>query len=298
MQQVTGQLDRSTYLGGSDVAGILGLSPWRTPLDVYLDKVDGPRPIDDAKAKIFRRGARMESYILDLLTEEHGIQIVNRGQRYRDKNHAFIAAEIDAEAATGENIEAKSANQFAAKNWGAEFTDEIPVYYTAQAMHGMMVKPAPATIFPVLIGSDDFRVYRVERDDETIAAIRDKEVEFWDRVQRRDPPPPSTVSDIERMFSRDSGLAVQASDEIVDVFNSLKTLKSKAKLLDSEIEDAERQIKLYLGEAAILKFGAQQLCSWKSQEANRFDITAFRAKHPAIADKFTKTSTSRVLRLK
>lgn len=298
MQQVTSQLDRSTYLGGSDIAGILGLSPWRTPLDVYLDKVEGSRPIDEAKAKIFRRGTRMEPYILDLLTEEHGIQIVNRGQRYRDKTHAFIAAEIDAEAASGENIEAKSANQYAAKNWGTEFTDEIPVYYTAQAMHGMMVRPAPATIFPVLIGSDDFRVYRVERDDETIAAIRDKEVEFWDRVQRRDPPPPSTVSDIERMFSRDSGLAIQASDEIVEVFNSLKTLKSKAKLLDSEIEDAERQIKLYLGEAAILKFGAQQLCSWKSQEANRFDITAFRAKHPAIADKFTKTSTSRVLRLK
>lgn len=298
MQQVTGQLDRSTYLGGSDIAGILGLSPWRTPLDVYLDKVEGKRPDDPAKAQIFRRGARMEPYILDLLTEEHGIQIINRGQRYRDKTHDFIAAEIDAEAATGENIEAKSANQFAVKNWGAEFTDEIPVYYTAQAMHGMMVKPAPATIFPVLIGSDDFRVYRVERDDETIAAIRDKEVEFWDRVQRRDPPAPSTVSDIERMFSRDSGLAIQASDEIVEVFNSLKTLKSKAKLLDSEIEDAERQIKLYLGEAAILKFGAQQLCSWKSQEANRFDITAFRAKHPAIADKFTKTSTSRVLRLK
>ena len=296
--QSVGVIDRSTYLGGSDIAAILGLSPWSTPLDVYLDKVDGPRPIDDAKAKIFRRGARMESYILDLLTEEHGIQIVNRGQRYRDKNHAFIAAEIDAEAASGENIEAKSANQFAAKNWGAEFTDEIPVYYTAQAMHGMMVREAPATIFPVLIGSDDFRVYRVERDDETIAAIRDKEVEFWDRVQRRDPPPPSTVSDIERMFSRDSGLAIQASDEIVEVFNALKSLKSKAKLLDSEIEDAERQIKLFLGEAAVLKFGAQQLCSWKSQEANLFDITAFRAKHPAISDKFTKTSTSRVLRLK
>ena len=299
MQQINaGQIDRSTYLGGSDIAGILGLSPWRTPLDVYLDKVEGKRPDDPAKAKIFRRGSRMEPYILDLLTEEHGIEIVARGQRYRDKAHDFIAAEIDAEAATGENIEVKTANQFAAKSWGAEHTDEIPVYYTAQAMHGMMVREAPATIFPVLIGSDDFRVYRVERDDETIAAIRDKELEFWDRVQRRDPPKPSTVSDIERLFARDSGRIVQADDEILAVFNALKALKAKAKLLDSEIEDAERQIKLYLGEAAILKFGAQQLCSWKSQEASRFDVSAFREKHPAIASKFTKTSTSRVLRLK
>lgn len=293
-----GQLDRSTYLGGSDIAGILGLSPWRTALDVYLDKVEGPRPSDPAKEKIFRRGNRMEPYILDLLIEEHGIEIVNRGQRYRDKTHSFIAAEIDAEAATGENIEAKSANQFAAKNWGTEHTDEIPVYYTAQAMHGMMVREAPATIFPVLIGSDDFRVYRVERDEEAIAAIREKEVEFWDRVQRRDPPAPATVSDIERLFARDSGEAIQASDEIVEVFNALKALKAQAKMLDSDIEDAALKIQLFLGEAAILKFGAQQLCSWKTQTADRFDITAFRTKHPAIAAKFTKTSTSRVLRLK
>jgi len=298
MQQVIGQQDRQTYLGGSDIAAILGISPWRTQLDVYLDKVEGRQPEDPSKAKIFRRGTKMEPYILDLLTEEHGIQIVNRGQRYRDKDHDFIAAEIDAEAASGENIEAKSANQFAAKNWGEQFTDEIPVYYTAQAMHGMMVHPAPATIFPVLIGSDDFRVYRVERDDETIEAIRAKEVEFWDRIQRKDPPPATAVSDIERMFARDMGTSIEASDDILQAFNNLKSLKKNLKVLEADVEEAAEQIKLFMAEHANLKFGAQTLCTWKSQDTNLFDLELFRAKHAAIALKFTKTTTSRVLRLK
>jgi putative phage-type endonuclease len=298
MQQVTGNMDRQKYLGGSDIAAILGISPWRTPLDVYLDKVEGKRPEDPSKAQIFRRGARMEPYILDLLAEEHGIEIVQRGQRYRDKTHDFIAAEIDAEAASGENIEAKSANQFAAKHWGAEWTDDIPVYYTAQGMHGMMVTGAPATIFPVLIGSDDFRVYRVERDEETITAIRAKEVEFWDRIQRRDPPPATAVSDIERLFARDYGTAVEASSELAQVVGTLKRLKKELKMLESDADDAAEQIKLFMAEHATLMFGGKPLCTWKSQTANRFDIEAFRTKHPAIAEKFTKVSTSRVLRLK
>lgn len=298
MQQVIGQADRETYLGGSDIAAILGISPWRTPLDVYLDKVEGRQPEDPSKAKIFRRGARMEPYILDLLTEENGIEIVARGNRYRDTTHQFIAAEIDAEAASGENIEAKSANQFAAKNWGAEWTDEIPVYYTAQAMHGMMVKPAPATIFPVLIGSDDFRVYRVERDDETIEMIRAKEVEFWGRIERRDPPEPTHVSDIMRLFERDHGTSVEASDDIVEAVNLLKGIKKEINLLEADKDEQEERIKLFLAEHSALLFGAQTLCTWKSQDTKRFDLELFRAKHKAIAEKFTKTTTSRVLRIK
>jgi putative phage-type endonuclease len=296
--QSVGEIDRQRYLGGSDVAGILGLSPWRTALDVYLDKVEGKQPDDPSKAKIFRRGSKMEPYILDLLTEEHGIQIVSRGQRYRDQQHEFIAAEIDAEAATGENIEVKTANQFAAKNWGEQFTDEIPVYYTAQAMHGMMVRPAPATIFPVLIGSDDFRVYRVERDDETIEAIRAKEVEFWDRVVRRDPPPATTVSDVIRLFERDSGTGIEADDDILVVFNKLKDIKKRIKVDEADAEEAEKLIKLYLGEHSTLQFGAKKLCTWKSQDTSRFDQTAFAEKHPAIFERFKKTTTSRVFRVK
>lgn len=298
MQQVIGQADRQKYLGGSDIAAILGISPWRTPLDVYLDKVEGKQPEDPSKAKIFRRGARMEPYILDLLTEEHGVEIINRGQRYRDKTHDFIAAEIDAEAASGENIEVKTANQFASKNWGAEHTDEIPVYYTAQAMHGMMVREAPATIFPVLIGSDDFRVYRVERDDETIELIRAKEVEFWSRIEKRDPPPPSQVSDILRLFERDNGTSIEASDEIIEAVNLLKGVKKQIKLLESDKEELEDRIKLFLAEHSALRFGAQTLCTWKAQDTKRFDLELFRTKHPAIAEKFTKTTTSRVLRIK
>lgn len=296
--QPVANLDRRLYLGGADIAGIMGLSPWRTPLDVYLDKTEGQQPVSDEKKKIFKRGARMEPYILDLLAEETGLEIVARNHRYVDQQHSFIAAEIDAEAATGENIEAKSANQFAAKNWGAQGTDEIPVYYSAQGMHGMMVTGAKATIFPVLIGSDDFRVYRLERDDELIDIIREKEVEFWDRIQRREPPEATTAGDLQRLFPNSTDQVIQASDEVVAKYNELKSMIKRHGMLESDIADLQLEIKLFMRDAGTLKFGAVPLCTWRDQDTKRFDLDPFRAKYPKLADKFTKTTRSRVFRIR
>lgn len=300
MNIAVGQLDRQTYLGGSDVAAILGLSPWKTPLDVYLDKVEGAQPITDpAKIKILERGKRLEPYVLDMLCEEKNITVSARNNRYIDSEHAFLAAEIDAETEDGRNVEAKTTADFwNRKVWGEEFTDEIPVYYTAQCMHGMMIKPAPSTLLPVMLGIDDFRVYEVRRDEETIAGIRAKELDFWQRIQDKNPPEATTVGDIERLFAKDHGSVVQASDEIVDAYKALKDLKKRIKLLEDDADDQAKLIKLFMREHQILKFGAQTLLTWKSQETTRLVPDLFRAAHPRIAQKFERTTTSRVLRLK
>ncbi len=298
--QVVGDLPRQSYLGGSDIAGILGVSPWRTPLDVFLDKTQGKQPDDPSKAQIFKRGQRMEPYILDMLAEEHGIEIVRRGQRYRDGEFDFMAAEIDAETSDGRNVEAKSVHLFGAKAWGKEGTDEIPVYYTAQIQHGLMVTQKEETLVPALIGLDDFRVYRVQRDEEIITSIRQAEVEFWDRIQRNDAPPVTNLDDVLRLFPTDdaSALKLADGDPIIQRLEKLKFLKAKLKLMEAEHDDLADAIKLAFGPAGVMKLGAKVLATYKGQTAERFDSAAFKAKHSKIYSKFTKTSTSRVLRLK
>ncbi|WP_028310958.1 YqaJ viral recombinase family protein [Derxia gummosa] len=296
-----GQLDRQKYLGGSDVAAILGISPWRTPLDVFLDKVRGREEITDpAKLKVLRRGTRMEPYILDLLAEEEGIEIVARGERYLDPTHDFIAAEIDAETDDGRNIEIKSSSPFKSREWGEQQTDRIPVYYAAQAMHGLMVTGREQAIFGVLIGSDDFRVYRLDRDEETIAAIREKEVEFWQRVQANDPPAASTVDDVLRFYGpKDDGAALTAPAHIAEAVAQLKQLKADVKDREGEIERIEEEIKVFLGPAAtLLGANGKPLATWKAQTSVRLDGKALEAAHPDLAAKFKKATETRVLRIK
>lgn len=294
-----GAMDRTKYIGGSDVAGILGISPWKTPLDVYLDKVQ-PRKSepDAAKQKIFSRGQRMEPYVIDLLSEETGLVIARRGERYLDPELPFIAAEIDAEAESGENIEIKTCSPFKAREWGEQQTDAIPVYYTAQAMHGLMVTGRKVCVFGVLIGADDFRVYRVERDDETIAAIRDKEIHFWDRVTTLTPPPVTALSDIMRIFDRDAGTGIEADAKALDALMQLRDMHARRKELSDEIEFAEQKLKLFMQDNSYISLEGKQLATWRTQQSTRFDIAAFKQAHPDLYDAFKKTTKSRVFRIK
>ncbi len=294
------QLDRQKYIGSSDTAAIIGISPWKTQLDVYLDKVQPRVEITDPdKLRVLNRGKRMEPYVIDLLAEETGLEIIRRGERYLDPEHNFLAAEIDAEAASGENIEIKTVSPFKAKEWGEEQSDEIPLHYAAQAMHAMMVTGRDICIFGVLIGADDFRLYRIERDDITISAIRHKEVEFWQRIQDRNPPEPSSVSDIARLFgTADSGAAIEANEQIQADLLALKSLKADAKNLESLIALREERIKLYMGDAAILTMNGTPALTWKEQQSKRFDQAAFKAANPDLYEQFIKSTASRVFRLK
>nr|WP_229222696.1 YqaJ viral recombinase family protein [Enterobacter hormaechei] len=294
-----GSMDRTKYLGGSDVAAILGISPWRTPLEVYLDKVQPcEKPVDPNKQRVFTRGQRMEPYVIDLLAEETGMEIIHRGNRYIHRDYGFIAAEIDAEAASGENIEIKTVSPFKAKEWGEVQTDAIPVHYTAQAMHGLMVTGKQVCVFGVLIGGDDFRIYRVERDEETIQAILEKEVAFWDRIKNLNPPEATSVSDISLMFEKDAGTSIEADGKALVLFNDLRDMKSRFKSLEEEIEVSEEKLKLYMQEHSILTLDGKPLCTWKTQVSNRFDQKAFQLEHPGLYEKFKKTTSSRVFRMK
>ena len=64
-------LDRRQGIGGSDVAAIMGLSPWRTALDVYKDKLT-PINLEEEPHDDLKRGIRAEKYILEEYAENTG----------------------------------------------------------------------------------------------------------------------------------------------------------------------------------------------------------------------------------
>lgn len=294
-----GELDRSLYIGGSDAAAILGLSPWKTTLDVYLDKVVGKNEeVDASKAKIFARGKRMEPYIIDLFAEETGLVIARRGCRYQHPEYPFLCAEIDAEAESGENIEIKTVHPFASKDWGIMDTDDIPVYYAAQAMHGLMVTGKQVCIFGAMIGMDDFRTYRVERDEDVITSLRQKEIDFWNMVQNRTPPEPQTTSDADRLFKKDNGSSVEADENAIETILNLKELKAQKKELEAAIDGEEAKLKIAMKDASIITMSGNPLATWKCQVTNRFNQKEFQEAHPALFEQFKRQSESRVLRLK
>lgn len=315
-------IDRSRFLGGSDSAAVMGLSPWATPVELWQQKtgrVPKPEP-DRAQLKRFARGHKLEPFIremaIDKLTEMGlTVELLACNERYADSEHPFLSCEIDFELRlTGSmviggsevvfdgehiNADAKSVTGFARKKWGEEDTEDVPIEYAAQFMFSLMVTGRRYCLVAALRSFDDVDLYWTVRDDETIAGMRPKLVSFWlDHVLGDTPPDPMVFDDIKALFPCDDGQPVEASEEIADMVDQLRVVKARIK----EYEEAEEALRFdiaeYISPHATLTFMGREIASWKGQQDTRLDQAALRDAHPKLFAEFTRTKVIRVLRLK
>ncbi len=286
--------ERRSGIGGSDVAAILGLSPWRTPLDVYLDKTGQGVEVEETGP--MRWGSLLEPVILDEFERQTGFPVHRGLPLMKHDTHKFLIGNLDG-ITDGGIVEAKTARSD--KDWGEPGSAEIPVYYQAQVAHYMAVTGAVLVYVPVLIGASDFRIYQVERDEAFIADLIEAERAFWhDHVLAGIPPEPVNAADALRLWARDNGTTVEADAVVVAQIATLKKLKAEAKDLDARIAEVDGAVRIAFGESAAIAAAGQVLATYKTQSARRIDTKALEAAHPDIADKFRTESTSRVLRLK
>lgn len=312
--------DRSTYLGSSDIAGILGVSKWTTPLDIYRRKVfpDSLRYDEREKEKIFRRGRLLEPVIRTMAVEDHGLILLGHNNRYHDPEFDFMRAEIDFDTVDDEsgqtiNNDCKSVSPFAADQWGEAFTDEIPIEYHAQFQYGMMVTGRQRCDVWALFGTDDLVKYVVHRDEETIAGIREKCLTFWhDHVLALRAPAPVTLDDVEFLMRRIQGRKVVADPDTQAIVAAYADAKALAKLSEAKAEELKFQIARALLEGAERQYGkpledeedaalvdeaGKPIVTWKTQTTSRLDVEMIRKVHPDVAANCSNTTTGRVMRL-
>jgi putative phage-type endonuclease len=303
------ELDRSSFLGGSDVAAIFGVSPYRTPVELWLEKT-GQRTQeapDKYKMRILERGKRLEPVILEMLVDKlreqgHEVEVLAVNKRYNDPVHPFLSCEIDFELLLdGEHIngDCKSVGGFARKQWGEEETDEMPLHYAAQFMHGLGITGRNRCIVAALIGLDDVAIYWIERDEETITAMRDKAVRFWNEcVIGGQIPDVFDFNDIKALYPKDNGLAIEATEEIYEKVRELDNLKYNIKRFEEEAEKIQLDVAEFISPNSALTYQGKTIVTWKAQEASRLDQKALAAQHPDLFAKFKTVSTTRVFRIK
>jgi predicted phage-related endonuclease len=141
-------------------------------------------------------------------------------------------------------------------------------------------------------GFDDFRQYYIYRNDELISHLRDEALKFWDNVQNKIPPNPSTVKDFE--LKGCNNRPVEADDYILSMINRKKNLD----LMVDELDNVKDEIKKFIGENETLMYKGDVLATWKEQSTTRGDFLSLEKSHPDIAKEFKKTTKSRTLRIK
>ncbi len=193
-------------LGSSDAAAIMGLSPWSSPLHVYLSKTGEWQEPDSPR---LRWGRKLEEVVADAYQEVTGNLLqFPPAATLAHRDLPWMMASVDRLAAWDNKlrvVELKTAGH-RSDEWGEPGTDEIPDHYLIQIQHQLAVLDSyyalddtqPEQVLPlddtadlaVLFAGSEFAVYHVRRNERVIAALATIESDFWGQVQRRQAPEP------------------------------------------------------------------------------------------------------------
>lgn len=280
--------ERRTGIGGSDVAAILGLSPWKSPLEVYLDKIGEAPEQDDNAAMAW--GRALEPLIRQAYEAQTGRTILVPTASYVHPQHSFMRANLDGEIPDEcLGFEAKTART--GEGWGEPGSAEIPDAYALQVQHYMLVRGYVAFDVAVLIGGSDFRTYTVPADPDLQAMLVDAETAFWQQVEARIPPEPRTYAETVIAYGRSANAGlVEADEDAAAAWMRLKEIRAQLKDLETQEDAARAEIARAIGERGdTLTSHGKTLATWKlAKAAERFDTAAFKAAHPELAAQYMR----------
>lgn len=259
---------RRTGIGGSDVAPILGVSKFRSCLDVYLDKIGAT--VDTEETSPMRWGTLLEPVILNEFLYQTGESLAQNPGFLRSHQHEFMVANLDGLTQSGAIIECKTARS--TDGWGEVMTDEIPIYYITQVQHYMAVTGAELTYVPALIGGSDFRIYKVEADKDLQEMMIEKESQFWNQVVNKIQPDPVSEMDLSKLYPKSLKNAIEGNSEIYFKIGLLSDINSQIKELEVFAEQHRTELKQFMQDHDAITMDGKPLITYKStKEGKKID---------------------------
>lgn len=268
--------ERKKYLGGTDAPAALGQSRWKTPLQLWAEKTGQIEPEDISGKLPVRLGQRMEQIVVELFEEETGMQCRRVNEAKFHPSYPFLGANIDRRIVGDDAIlEAKTASAWKAKEWQGE---EFPIEYLIQVYHYLMVTGAKKAYLAVLIGNQSFVWKQIDRDEELLADMCKREVEFWTKYVVPKVQPYVIRADDTQTFNRlyphhIPGRMIQLGDELDRVVEQRSALLEDKANISKQIDTMDALIKSQLGEAEMAVTGKFRV-TWKHYAQKEYVVPA------------------------
>lgn len=246
---------RTQGLGASEVAAVLGLDPYKTALDIYLEKSGQAAPMPDNR--FTRWGKRLEDDIVDEYQDNHpDVQIVESGTVVGPEPwmlatpDRIVADPVHAKNTWG--LECKCRGHFNTDAWGETGTDEVPHAVAIQCHWGMVVTGLRRWDVAVLLGGNDYREYTLDWDDAIALELVARARAFWfDHIIAKVHPPftgaPSDHSFLFRTYPTHTAEMVLATPEVDEWATLLQVHRAAIGKHEIEKDRLEAHLKEFIG---------------------------------------------------
>lgn len=305
--------DRRSGIGGSDIAAIVGLSPWQSRYSVWADKV-GLLPLDEGSSEAMEFGQRAEPMLAGYFTDRTGLYVAGEQMTCTVPDAPWMRCTLDGfavESPVSDLEQAVAAVEFKTTSATAdEWAQEVPVHYACQATWTSVVTQLPTVMFGVLhlaFGRPTFRVYTFTPTEDDKTLLVNAASSFWrDHVLTGTPPAAdgsdATTEALQAAFRGDPGLdALEADSALRIECIRVNSLKARIKDAEGSLSEAQNNIRLALGDHTSLINGRDAkgkpivLATWKPGERRVFDDASALREHPELVEYITKTPTRTLL---
>ena len=290
---------RKLGLGGSDMAAVLGVNPWTSAIDIWLDKTSDE--VDSKESEPMYWGNVLEEVVAQEFAKRTGLKVRNNNFVLQSEEHPYLLANIDREiVGVDAGLECKTANAFKREEWEG---DNVPDSYYIQCQHYMAVTGKSSWWIACLLGGNTFYYKEIQRNEEVIQIIINSGRAFWELVASKTMPAPDgskACSDaLKRMHPNSNGETIDLGDgyaETVRQYLAAKEDEAAAKTRKTELENI---LKAAMKDNEIATAGEHSI-SWKSiKPRETFDSKAFKADHPELYPNYIKVGEpSRTFKVK
>jgi putative phage-type endonuclease len=256
---------RRAGVSASEIAAVLGISPWDSPFSLYWQKLEGwqTESNEDMDA-----GRRLEPVVAQWFADQMpGMEMAPAGL-YADSERTWQLATPDRLVRLRSDppgrapwlpLECKAAGSW--DGWGETGTDEIPTYYRAQNMQQMDVLGVRAGYVAVICGLR-FRWYRINWDRRDAQLMREMGPRFLCRLAAGDQPDvdehTATLAALKRLHPTVDDIDIQVPPEFAEGYRRARHLARRTAALVDRYDARARQI---LGTGRRLLVGKQLVVS-------------------------------------
>lgn len=293
--------DRKYGIGSSEVATILGLNPWETPLQLWRRKkgIDPPKPENFA----MRAGHYLEDAVSRFYSDETGKNIIKASAGdwlIVNKDRQFLRVSPDRMYwIPGRPKSYYNKGIVECKTTQMEVDrDNLPQHWFCQLQYQLGVAELEQGALAWLTMGRDFGYRDFTFDKEFYQWMVEEVEKFWkDNIIGGVEPDPVNVEDVLLRNPRHQpGKTVVADEELIEACRQLKELKGEAKDIDAQVKELESRIKMSFGDAESLITPDSNpakptvLATWKAaKDSQKFDEKAFAANCPTVYSDYMKT---------
>jgi putative phage-type endonuclease len=296
---------RKSGIGGSDAAAAVGLNPYMSPLELWLDKTGRdaglakPDPHDTTEPVYW--GTLLEPIVAAAYTQQTGRRVRKVNAVLRHPSIPWMLANIDREVVGARSVsilECKTAGEFGARLW----RDSVPEYVQIQVQHQLAVTGKLAADVAVLLCGQALEVHRIERDDALIARLIELEAAFWRYVETDTPPPADGSESADRALRHlypGRGGAVDFTDDrnLSSVFADLVAVRAEIETRQVVEARLKQGLQQAMGEATRAVFETGEVSFRRSRDSSAVDLQRLLADHPELESQYaiTKPGSRRFL---